>query len=214
MRSGRMKNVFVVDHPLVQHKLSLMRRKETPSSEFRRLLREVAPLLLYEAMRDSDVEFRDIETPVTTMQAPFLAGKKPCIVPVLRAGLGFADAMVDIAPFVRVGHLGVYRDPETHQAVEYFYKMPPDMGSRLVILVDPMLATGNSATAALTRLAEKGAVRLKLICLLASPEGLRKVGEAFPDVAIYTGAVDRGLTDHAYITPGLGDAGDRLFGTA
>jgi uracil phosphoribosyltransferase len=208
-----MKNVFVVDHPLVQHKLSLMRRKETPSSEFRRLLREVAPLLLYEAMRDAAVERREIETPVATMNAPFLAGKKPCIVPVLRAGLGFADAMVDIAPFVRVGHLGVYRDPVTHEAVEYFYKMPPDIDARLVILVDPMLATGNSATAALARLRDKGAKRLKLICLLASPEGLRKVSEAFPDVIIYTGSIDDGLTDHAYITPGLGDAGDRLFGT-
>jgi uracil phosphoribosyltransferase len=208
-----MKNVVVVDHPLVQHKLSLMRRKDTPSSEFRRLLREVGPLLFYEATRDAPLDYRDIETPVATMHAPFLAGKKPCIVPVLRAGLGFADAMTDIAPFVRVGHLGVYRNPDTHEAVEYFYKMPKDIAARLVIVVDPMLATGNSATAALSRLSERGATRLKLICLVASPEGLQKVNAAFPDVMIYTAAVDDGLTEHAYITPGLGDAGDRLFGT-
>jgi uracil phosphoribosyltransferase len=208
-----MNNVVVVDHPLVQHKLSLMRDKTTASSEFRRLLREVAPLLLYEATRDAELTYRDIETPVARMSAPFLAGKKPCLVPVLRAGLGFADSMIDIAPFVRVGHLGVYRDPETHEAVEYFYKMPKDIAARLVIVVDPMLATGNSASAALARLREKGAVRLKLICLLASPEGLRKVHADHPDVMIYTASIDDGLTDHAYITPGLGDAGDRLFGT-
>jgi uracil phosphoribosyltransferase len=208
-----MNNVFVVNHPLVQHKLSLMRDKTTASSEFRRLLREVAPLLLYEATRDAELTYRDIETPVAPMKAPFLAGKKPCLVPVLRAGLGFADSMIDIAPFVRVGHLGVYRDPETHEAVEYFYKMPKDIAARLVIVVDPMLATGNSASAALSRLREKGAVRMKLICLLASPEGLRKVHADHPDVLIYTAAIDDGLTDHAYITPGLGDAGDRLFGT-
>jgi uracil phosphoribosyltransferase len=208
-----MNNVVVVDHPLVQHKLSLMRRKETPSNEFRRLLKEIAPLLLYEATRDLELTHREIETPVARMSAPVLAGKKLCIVPVLRAGLGFADAMIDIVPSARVGHLGVYRDPLTHEAVEYFYKMPPELGARQVILVDPMLATGNSASAALGRLYEKGAVRLKLICLVASPEGLAKVNADHPDVTIYTAAVDDGLTDHAYITPGLGDAGDRLFGT-
>jgi uracil phosphoribosyltransferase len=208
-----MKNVVVVDHPLVQHKLSLMRRKETPSNEFRRLLKEIAPLLLYEATRDLELTHREIETPVAKMNAPVLAGKKLCIVPVLRAGLGFADAMIDIVPSARVGHLGVYRHPQTHEAVEYFYKMPPELGARQVILVDPMLATGNSASAALMRLYEKGAVRLKLICLVASPEGLRKVSADHPDVNIYTAAIDDGLTDQAYITPGLGDAGDRLFGT-
>lgn len=208
-----MNRVVVVDHPLVQHKLSLLRRKDTPTSEFRRLLKELSPLMLYEATRDLELEEHEIETPLAKFNAPFLSGKKLCFVPILRAGLGFVDPMVELVPSARVGHLGLYRHPETHVAVEYFCKMPPDLGARQVIVVDPMLATGNSAAAAVARLYELGATRIKLICLLACPEGIAHLQSCHPDVEIYTGAIDERLTEHAYITPGLGDAGDRLFGT-
>jgi uracil phosphoribosyltransferase len=205
--------VKVIDHPLVQHKLSLIRRKETSTNEFRQFAREIGPMLLYEATRDLPVMLREIETPLERMNAPFLAGKKLCLVPILRAGLGLVDAMMCAVPSARVGHLGLYRDPKTLEAVQYFCKMPDDLGARCVIAVDPMLATGNSAVAALTRLRELGARQMKLICLLAAPEGLRQVEALHPDVEIFTAAVDTRLNDHAYILPGLGDAGDRLFGT-
>jgi uracil phosphoribosyltransferase len=205
--------VKVIDHPLVLHKLSLIRRKQTSTNEFRQLVKEIAPLLLFEATRDLPMTLREIETPLERMNAPFLAGKKLCFVPILRAGLGFVDAMTSTVPSARVGHLGLYRDPKSLEAVEYFCKMPDDLGARCVIVADPMLATGNSAVAALTRLYELGARQVKLICLLAAPEGLRAVIAAHPNVEIFVAAIDASLNDHAYILPGLGDAGDRLFGT-
>ncbi len=206
-------NVFVIDHPLAQHKLTLMRRKETSTGEFRLLVREISPFMLYEVTRDLPLTEREIETPLQTMKAPVLAGKKLCLVPILRAGLGFVDAMLDLVPAARVGHIGLYRDPESLAAVEYYLKLPEDIASRRVILVDPMLATGHSATAALGRLKEAGAENIKFVCLVAAPVGIAEVQAEHPDVPIYTVAIDERLNDHAYILPGLGDAGDRLFGT-
>ncbi len=204
---------IVIDHPLVQHKLSLMRRKQTSTGEFRLLLRELSPLMLYEATRDLPLEMRRIETPLEPMDAPMLSGKKLCFVPILRAGLGMLDGMLDLVPAARVGHVGLYRDPATLDAVEYYVKVPEDIGERLVIVLDPMLATGHSASAALTRLKELGAMSIRYICLLAAQRGIDVLGEEHPDVQVYTAAIDRELNDHAYIMPGLGDAGDRLFGT-
>jgi uracil phosphoribosyltransferase len=206
-------SVIVVNHPLVQHKLSLMRRKETSTGEFRLLLRELSPLMLYEATRDLPMTTRRIETPLETMDAPVLAGKKFCFVPILRAGLGMLDGMLDLVPAARVGHVGLYRDPTTLDAVEYYFKVPEDIGRRLAIVLDPMLATGHSASAALTRLKEHGAKSIRYICLLAAPRGLEVMAAEHPDVAVYTASIDRTLNDHAYILPGLGDAGDRVFGT-
>jgi uracil phosphoribosyltransferase len=206
-------NVTVVDHPLVAHKLSLVRDKTTPSVQFRQLLREISMLLGYEVLRDLPTELRPIETPVGPTNAPFLKGKKLVFVPVLRAGLGFVDGLLELVPSARVGHVGIYREPETLTAVEYYFKMPEDLGERLVIVCDPMLATGNSAIAAVARLKETGAHEIKLLCLLAAPEGIKAFGEAHPDVPIYTAAIDSHLNEHGYIVPGLGDAGDRLFGT-
>jgi uracil phosphoribosyltransferase len=206
-------NPVVVEHPLVQHKLSLMRNKETPTAIFRQLLREIAPFLLYEATRDLPLEEHAIETPIGPTQAPMLVGKKLCFVPILRAGLGFVDAMVDLVPFARVGHIGLYRDPTTLAAVEYYLKLPEDISTRLTIVVDPMLATGHSATAALTRLKEFGASSMKFICLIAAPAGIELMRAEHPDVSIYTASIDERLDAHSYIVPGLGDAGDRLFGT-
>ena len=203
----------VIDHPLVQHKLSLMRRKQTSTGEFRLLLRELSPLMLYEATRDLPLKMRRIETPLEPMDTPMLAGKKLCFVPILRAGLGMLDGMLDLVPAARVGHVGLYRDPATLDAIEYYIKVPEDIGERLVIVLDPMLATGHSAAAALTRLKELGALSIRYICLLAAPRGIEVLGEEHPDVRVYTAAIDRELNDHAYIMPGLGDAGDRLFGT-
>jgi uracil phosphoribosyltransferase len=206
-------NVTVVDHPLVAHKLSLVRDKTTPSVQFRQLLREISMLLGYEVLRDLPTELRLIETPVGPTNAPFLKGKKLVFVPVLRAGLGFVDGLLELVPSARVGHVGIYREPETLTAVEYYFKMPEDLGERLVIVCDPMLATGNSAIAAVARLKEIGAHEIKLLCLLAAPEGIKAFGEAHSDVPIYTAAIDSHLNEHGYIVPGLGDAGDRLFGT-
>ena len=206
-------NPVVVEHPLVQHKLSLMRNKETPTALFRQLLREIAPFLLYEATRDLPLEEHAIVTPIGPTQAPMLVGKKLCFVPILRAGLGFVDAMVDLVPFARVGHIGLYRDPTTLAAVEYYLKLPEDISTRLTIVVDPMLATGHSATAALTRLKEFGASSIKFICLIAAPAGIELMRAEHPDVSIYTASIDERLDAHSYIVPGLGDAGDRLFGT-
>ena len=206
-------NVTLVDHPLVQHKLALMRRKETRTAEFRQLLREIALLLGYEVTRDLPLTSADIETPLTEMTAPRLEGKKMVLVSILRAGNGLLEGMLDLIPSARVGHIGLYRDPETLVAVEYYFKVPRDLSDRLVIVVDPMLATGNSAVAAVTRLKEEGANNIKFVCLLAAPEGIQAFSEAHPDVHIITAAIDERLNDHGYIVPGLGDAGDRLYGT-
>ena len=206
-------NVVLVSHPLVQHKLTLMRRTSVSTGEFRQLLREISLLMLYEATRDLPLEEIEIETPLARMKSPVLAGKKLCFVPVLRAGLGFVDSMLDLIPSARVGHIGLYRDPDTLEAVEYYVKLPDDISERLVIAVDPMLATGHSAAAAVRRLKECGAEAVKFICLVAAPPGVEVMRREHPDVPIYVAAVDPELNDHAYIVPGLGDAGDRLFGT-
>ena len=206
-------NVHVIGHPLVQHKLSLMRSKETSTSSFRSLLREISMLLAYEVCRDLPTTNIAIETPVAPMMAPVLDGKKIVLVSILRAGNGILDGMLEILPSARVGHIGLYRDPKTLQPVEYFYKVPDNMTDRDVIVVDPMLATGNSAAAAVGRLKESGPRSIKLVCLLTCPEGLRAFHGEHPEIAVYTAAVDERLNDKSYIVPGLGDAGDRLFGT-
>ena len=206
-------HIIVINHPLVQHKLTLMRRRETSTGEFRLLLRELSPLMLYEATRDLPMEMRRIDTPMEQIDAPVLAGKKLCFVPILRAGLGMLDGMLDLVPAARVGHIGLYREPATLDAVEYYIKVPEDIGERLVIVLDPMLATGHSASAALDRLKAQGARAIRFISLLAAPRGVELLRDEHPDVTLYTAAIDRELNDHAYILPGLGDAGDRLFGT-
>lgn len=203
----------VVDHPLVLHKLTLMRDRHTPSAVFRQLLREISLLLAYEVARDLPMTMQTIETPLAEMEAPILKGKKLVIVSILRAGNGLLEGMLDLMPSARVGHIGLYRDPKTLQPVQYYMKVPEDISERRVIVVDPMLATGNSVAAAISRLKEKGAKDVRLVCLLAAPEGVRRVAEEHPDVKIYTAAVDSHLNDHGYIVPGLGDAGDRMFGT-
>ena len=208
-----MSEVTVVDHPLVQHKLSIMRRRDTPTAVFRQLLREIAGLLGYELTRDLPTEQRTISTPLTETQATFLSGKKLVLISVLRAGNGLLEGMLDLVPSARVGHVGLYRDPETLTAVEYYFKVPEDLADRPVIVVDPMLATANSAIAAVERIKEAGARQVKMACLLAAPEGVAAFGEAHPDVPIYTAAIDSHLNDHGYIVPGLGDAGDRIYGT-
>jgi uracil phosphoribosyltransferase len=205
--------VTVVDHPLVRHKLTNLRRKETPSWDFRRYLREIAMLLAYEVLRDLPTEEVEIETPVAKMKAPTLAGKRVCFVSILRAGNGLLDGMLEVLQSARVGHIGLYRDPTTLQAVEYYSKLPEDVAERDVIVLDPMLATGHSAVAAISRIKDAGAVSIKLVCLLAAPEGIAVFHEAHPDVPVFTASVDSHLNDHGYIVPGLGDAGDRIFGT-
>lgn len=205
--------VHVIDHPLVQHKLSLMRRRETPTSEFRALLEEISMLLAYEATRDLALTKQRIETPLEHVDAPVLDGKKVVIVSILRAGNGILDGMLKILPSARVGHIGLYRDHKTLQAIEYFFKVPSDMADRDVIVVDPMLATGNSAVAAIDRLVKTGPRSIKYVCLLAAPEGIAVFQAQHPDVPIYTASIDRCLNENGYILPGLGDAGDRLFGT-
>ncbi|WP_029085918.1 uracil phosphoribosyltransferase [Brevundimonas aveniformis] len=208
-----MQGVTVIDHPLVQHKLSLMRNKDTSTAQFRRLLREISTLLCYEVTRDLPLETIQIETPVERTEAVRLAGKKLVLAPILRAGVGLMDGMLDLIPAARVAHIGLYRDPETLVAVEYYFKAPDDIAERLVIVVDPMLATANTAVAALERLKERGVTDLRFVCLVASPEGIERLRAYHPDVPIWTAAIDRGLNEHGYIAPGLGDAGDRLFGT-
>ena len=206
-------NITVVDHPLVLHKLSLMRDKDCPSAVFRQLLREISLLLAYEVLRDLPMTTRPIETPLEEMQAPILSGKKLVLVSILRAGNGLLDGMLDLVPSARVGHIGLYRDPATLAAVEYYLKLPVALEERRVIAVDPMLATGNSVTAALDRLKQAGAKNISFLCLLAAPEGIAALSEAHPDVRIFTAAIDERLNDHGYIVPGLGDAGDRMYGT-
>jgi uracil phosphoribosyltransferase len=207
------KQVTIVDHPLVQHKLTLMRSKETNTATFRALAREVSMLLAYEVTRDLPLTHREIETPLETFAAPLLDGKKVVLVGILRAGIGILDGMLEILPSARVGHIGLYRDAETLEAVEYYFKLPPDIGERELIVVDPMLATANTAVAAVDRIKERGPKAIKFVCILAAPEGVKHFHDHHPDVPIFTAAVDRCLNDHGYILPGLGDAGDRLFGT-
>lgn len=206
-------STVVVDHPLIQHKLTLMRRSRTPANEFRLLLREISMLLAYEVTRDMPLELTEIETPLTTMQAPILSGKKLCLVSVLRAGGGILEGMLEILPAARVGHVGLYRDPVSLQAVEYYLKLPRDISERTAIVLDPMLATGNSAAAAVDQVKAAGCQSVKFVCLIAAPEGLKVFHEAHPDVPVFTAAVDSHLNDHGYIVPGIGDAGDRIFGT-
>ena len=206
-------NVTLVEHPLVQHKLTLMRRKETGSADFRRLLREIALLIGYEVTRDLPLTRIGIETPLAAMRAPAIEGKKLALISILRAGNGLLEGLLDLVPSARVGHIGLYRDPETLQPVEYYFKVPKGLVERSVILVDPMLATGNSAAAAVQRIKEAGARDIKFVCLLAAPEGIAVLHARHPELPIYTAAIDDCLNDHGYILPGLGDAGDRIYGT-
>ena len=208
-----MSKVHVFDHPLIQHKLSYIRDARTGTKEFRELVDEVGMLMAYEVTRDLELQDVEIQTPVTKMTAKRLAGKKLAIVPILRAGLGMTDGVLSLVPAARVGHIGLYRDPETLEAVEYFAKMPQDIDERQIIVVDPMLATGASAIEAISSLKKRGAKSIRFMCLIAAPEGVEKMQEAHPDVDIYIAELDEKLNDKAYITPGLGDAGDRLFGT-
>jgi uracil phosphoribosyltransferase len=205
--------VHVIDHPLVQHKLSLMRSKETSTSTFRNLLREISMLLAYEVCRDLPTTLIQIETPIAPMMAPILDGKKTVLVSIMRAGNGILNGMLEILPSARVGHIGLYRDPKTLVAVEYYYKVPDNMGDRDAIVVDPMLATGNSAVAAVDRLKESSPRSIKFVCLLTCPEGIAAFHAQHPDIPIYTASIDERLNEKSYIVPGLGDAGDRLFGT-
>ena len=208
-----MPGVHVVNHPLVQHKLTLMRESKRSTKGFRQLLNEIGMLLCYEVTRDLPTEMVEIETPLTKMMAPMIAGKKLVFAPILRAGVGFLDSMLDLVPSARVAHIGLYRDPATLKAVEYYFKAPSDVAERLVIVMDPMLATANSATAAIEKLKERGVKDIRFMCLLAAPEGIKKLQAEHPDVEIWTAAIDSHLNDHGYIVPGLGDAGDRMFGT-
>ncbi len=205
--------VHVIDHPLVQHKLTIMRKKNTSSCEFRRLLKEIAMLLTYEASRDLPLSEIEIETPISETTAPALSGKKLCFVSILRAGNGLLEGMLELIPSARVSHIGMYRDPETLKPVEYYFKTPPEMYSRDAIVVDPMLATGNTAISSISRLKETNPKSVRFICLVAAPEGIANLQSAHPDVDIYVAAIDEKLNDHAYIVPGLGDAGDRTYGT-
>ncbi len=202
--------VTVVDHPLVQHKLTLMREKDRSTKSFRQLLNEIGMLLCYEVTRDLPVEMVEIETPLQTSRQPVISGKKMVFAPILRAGVGFLDGMLELVPAARVAHIGLYRDPDTLQAVEYYFKAPSDIADRMVVVMDPMLATANSAVAAIDRLKERGARDLRFVCLLAAPEGIERLRGAHPEVRIWTAAIDEKLNDHGYIVPGLGDAGDRM----
>ena len=208
-----MQKVHLIDHPLVQHKLTLMRRKDASTSTFRTLLNELSSLMAYEVMRDMPLQDVKIETPLETMTGKTIDGKKVVFVSILRAGNGILEGMLSVVPGARVGHVGLYRDPQSLQAVEYYFKMPQDMQARDVVLVDPMLATGNSAIAAIDRLKKLAPRSIKFVCLLTCPEGLAALQKAHPEVPIYTAAIDRQLNEHGYILPGLGDAGDRIYGT-
>lgn len=208
-----MSKLHVFDHPLIQHKLSILRDSRTSVKEFRELISEIAMLMCYEATRDLPVEEVEIQTPVATATVKRLAGKKLAVVPILRAGLGMVDGMLSMIPSAKVGHIGLYRDPETLEPVKYYCKMPPDIAERDVIIVDPMLATGGSSSAAVQFMKEYGCKHIKLMCIISAPEGVKAMQEAHPDVDIYTAALDDHLNEHGYIVPGLGDAGDRIFGT-
>ena len=208
-----MSEVHLIDHPMVQHKLSIMRQKETGSKDFRQLLKEISLLMGYEITRDLPLADLEIETPISRLTASRVIGRKLAIVPILRAGLGMVDGLLDLVPVAKVGHIGLYRDETTHKPVVYYCKLPEDIQERLVIVTDPMLATGGSSCDALDMLKERGCGNIKLMCLVAAPEGIARVQEAHPDVDIYVAAIDERLNENAYIVPGLGDAGDRIFGT-
>lgn len=208
-----MPNVFVFDHPLIQHKIAMMRDKNTTTKEFRELVSEVAMLMGYEVTRDLPLQDQDVETPIGIAHCKVLEGKKLALVPILRAGLGMVDGMLNLIPLAKVGHIGLYRDPETMQPVEYYCKLPEDSASRQVILLDPMLATGGSASAAIGFLKDRGITNIRFMCLIAAPEGIEMLHSKHPDVPIYCASKDEKLNEHCYIVPGLGDAGDRLFGT-
>ena len=213
MTSSQDDGVIVVDHPLVKHKLTLMREKDRSTKSFRQLLNEIGMLLCYEVTRDLPTEMVEIETPLTKSMQPVIAGKKLVFAPILRAGVGFLDSMLELVPAARVAHIGLYRDHDTLEAVEYFFKAPSDLADRLVIVVDPMLATANSAIAAIDKLKGRGATNIRFLCLLAAPEGIERFTKAHPDVPVYTASIDRQLNEKGYIMPGLGDAGDRMYGT-
>lgn len=208
-----MENVFIMDHPLIQHKIGLIRRKDTGTKDFRQAISEIAMLICYEATRDLKLDDVEIETPICPATVKELKGKKMAIVPILRAGLGMVDGMLTLIPAAKVGHIGLYRDPETLMPVEYYCKLPADCAEREVFVVDPMLATGGSSVAAIRMLKEKGCRNIHFMCIIAAPEGIRAMKEAHPDVDVYVGALDEKLNEHGYIVPGLGDAGDRIFGT-
>ncbi len=208
-----MAQVFVADHPLVQHKLAVLRDVATPSKEFRRLIQEITELMVYEATRDLPLKEVDVQTPVAVAKCNKLAGRKLAFVPILRAGLGMMDGALELVPSARVGHIGLYRDPETLMPVEYYCKLPGDIEQRDVIVLDPMLATGGSAIDAIAQIKKRSPRNIKFMCIIAAPEGLKALSEAHPDVAVYCAALDDHLNDHGYIIPGLGDAGDRIFGT-
>ena len=208
-----MENVTIMDHPLIQHKISRLRDKTTGTNEFRTLVSEIAMLMGFEALRDLPTELVEIETPIETTKQPMIAGKKMAIVPILRAGLGMVDGVLNLVPSAKIGHIGLYRDPETHEPHEYYCKLPNPIDERIIVVTDPMLATGGSAVDAITQIKEHGGKKIKFMCIIAAPEGVQKLHEAHPDVQIYVGHLDRELNENAYICPGLGDAGDRIFGT-
>lgn len=208
-----MENVTYIDHPLVQHKISMLRKKTTGTNEFRTLVEEIATLMGYEALRDLPLEDVEVETPIETYMTPMLAGKKLAIVPILRAGLGMVNGVLSLVPSAKIGHIGLYRDEETHEPHEYFCKLPNPIEQRTIVVTDPMLATGGSAVAAIDFIKQHGGKHIKFMCIIAAPEGVKKLHEAHPDVQIYVGHLDRELNENAYICPGLGDAGDRIFGT-
>ncbi|MBQ6542376.1 MAG: uracil phosphoribosyltransferase [Lachnospiraceae bacterium] len=206
-------NVFVMDHPLIQHKISLLRDKKTGTNEFRQLVEEIAMLMGYEALHDLPLEDREIETPIETCMTPMIAGKKLAIVPILRAGLGMVSGITALTPTAKIGHIGMYRNEKTHEPVEYFCKLPSPIELRTIVVLDPMLATGGSGCDAVDLIKARGGKKIKFVCIIAAPEGIKKLHERHPDVEIYIGHVDRELNENAYICPGLGDAGDRIFGT-
>ena len=208
-----MENVTYIDHPLVQHKISMLRKKTTGTNEFRTLVEEIATLMGYEALRDLPLEDVEVETPIETCMTPMLAGKKLAIVPILRAGLGLVNGVLSLVPSAKIGHIGLYRDEETHEPHEYFCKLPNPIEQRTIVVTDPMLATGGSAVAAIDFIKQHGGKHIKFMCIIAAPEGVKRLHEAHPDVQIYVGHLDRELNENAYICPGLGDAGDRIFGT-
>ena len=209
----KMKNVYIMDHPLIKHKISMLRDKNTGTNEFRKLVEEIGILMGYEALRDLPTEDVEIETPIEKCKSPMISGKKLAIVPVLRAGLGMVNGITTLVPSSKVGHVGLYRDPETHEPHEYYCKLPDPIDQRLCVVLDPMLATGGSAIAAVDFIKKHGCKKIKFMCIIGAPEGIEKLAEAHPDIEIYIGNVDRELNDNAYICPGLGDAGDRIFGT-
>ncbi len=208
-----MSKVVIMDHPLIQHKIGYIRRKDTGTKDFRQTISEIAQLICYEATRDLELSDVEIETPICKTTVKELKGKKMAIIPILRAGLGMVDGMLSLIPAAKVGHIGLYRDPDTHEPVEYYCKLPADCDEREVFVVDPMLATGGSSVAAIQMLKDKGCKKIHFMCIIAAPEGIKKMQEAHPDVDMYVGALDEKLNEHAYIVPGLGDAGDRIFGT-